>query len=123
MENLNKIVNKRTRLIVKDGNCHIALPVSDIVLFESRERSLRIIDKLSNQYCLNKSLAEMQEELDPGMFFRANRQQIININYIKCFSVFEKVKLSVSLTLIHLNIPVIISQETAPLFKKWLCEG
>jgi DNA-binding LytR/AlgR family response regulator len=114
---------KKTRVIVKNGSCHFALCVCDIVLFESQERTICITDKLANQYTLNKSLSEIQEELDEKMFFRANRQQIINVHYIRCFRVFEKVKLSVELSLIRPNNPVIISQETAPLFKKWLCES
>jgi DNA-binding LytR/AlgR family response regulator len=119
-KDLNK---KKTRVIVKNGSCHFALCVCDIVLFESHERTIFVTDKFSNRYSLNKSLSEIQEDLDEKMFFRANRQQIINVNYIRCFRVFEKVKLSVELSIIQPNNPVIISQETAPLFKKWLCES
>jgi len=119
----NALRKKRTRVIVKNGSCHFALCVADIVLFESHERTICVTDKFSNQYNLSKSLSEIQEELDEKIFFRANRQQIINVNFIRCFRVFEKVKLSVELSLTQPNIPVIISQETAPLFKKWLCES
>ena len=113
----------KTRLILKSGNENIAMCVADIALFDTRERTIFVIDKYSNEFPLYKSLSEIQEDLDPEIFFRANRQQIININYIKGFKTFEKVKILVQLNLIHLHIPVIISQETAPLFKKWLCES
>ena len=114
---------KKTRLILKSGNENIAICVADIVLFDTRDRTVFAIDKYSNKYPLHKNLCEVYEDLDPNIFFRANRQQVVNINYIKGFKVFEKVKLSVHLTLIHLPIQIIISQETAPFFKKWLCES
>jgi DNA-binding LytR/AlgR family response regulator len=116
-------IKKKTRLILKSGNENIAVCVADIVVFDTRDRTVFVIDKYSNKYPIHKNLCEVYEDLDESVFFRANRQQIININYIKGFRVFEKVKLSVQLTLIHLPIQIIISQETAPLFKKWLCES
>jgi len=121
----NKILErkKKTRLILKQGNENIALTVADIALFDTRLRSVFVIDKCSKEYQLNKSLSEIQECLDENIFFRANRQQLININYIRCFKTHEKVKLIVELNLVHVHIPIIISQETAPLFKKWLTES
>jgi len=57
------------------------------------------------------------------MFFRANRQYIVNINYVKGFKAYEKVKLLVELTIPELNHCIIISQETAPAFRKWMYEA
>lgn len=117
------IKKKKTRLIVKRGPENIALHVMDIALLHSKERTVSIIDKFSREYYFHKSLSEVQEELDETIFFRANRQQILNINFIKGFRAYENVKLSVELTLPDINTIIIISQETAPLFKKWLSES
>ncbi|MBS1576922.1 MAG: LytTR family transcriptional regulator, partial [Bacteroidetes bacterium] len=62
-------------------------------------------------------------ELDDSMFFRANRQYIVNINFVKGFKAYEKVKLLVDLTLQEINHCIIISQETAPAFRKWMYEA
>ena len=121
METTNK--KKKTRLIVKSGGENIALCVMDIALIYTVERTVGIIDKFSTPYFLNKSLSEMQQELDENCFFRANRQQMININFIKGFRAFENVKLQIELTLTGRYPDIIISKETAPLFKKWLVES
>ena len=48
---------------------------------------------------------------------------IININFVKGFKAYEKVKLVVDLTLPEINHSIIISQETAPAFRKWMYEA
>lgn len=117
------IKKKKTRLIVKSDCENIALSIVDIALVYTVERSVCIMDKFSKSYFLNKSLSEMQQELDDNCFFRANRQQMININFVKGFRAFENVKLQIELTLSGQYPGIIISKETAPLFKKWLVES
>lgn len=68
-----------------------------------------------------KSLAEMQEELDSKLFFRANRKFIVNANYISTFKSIESSKILMALT-VPLNEQIIISQENASVFKKWISE-
>jgi two-component system response regulator LytT len=63
----------------------------------------------------------MEEELDPKAFFRANRKFILSANYITNFKPIENSKILVTLE-IPLNEPLIISQENAPVFKKWISE-
>jgi DNA-binding LytR/AlgR family response regulator len=65
------------------------------------------------------SLDELEELLDPAVFFRANRQHIIHINQVKDFKQLANGKLTV-----HINpgsLPEIeISREKAALFKSWI---
>lgn len=114
---------KKNRLIVKHGAENIALCVADIALLYTQERNVCVIDKFAKRYSLNRNLSEVQEELDEQIFFRANRQHILNINFVRGFRVHETVKLKVDLTLDCLEPTIIISQEVAPYFKKWLCES
>jgi DNA-binding LytR/AlgR family response regulator len=81
------------------------------------------VDKWNKKYIADKNLGELEEDLDNTIFFRANRQYIVNINYIKGFKSYEKVKLQVDLNLPELNYCIIISQETAPAFRKWMLEA
>jgi DNA-binding LytR/AlgR family response regulator len=121
METLTQ--NKKTRIIVRKGAECIALCVKNISLIYTKEKSLILVDHLAQEYVLNGTLSELQADLDQRLFFRANRQQIININFIKGFRACENVRLLVELTVPNLHVNIIISQETAPLFKKWLCES
>jgi DNA-binding LytR/AlgR family response regulator len=71
----------------------------------------------------DQNLCELELELDSQRFFRANRQYIISIEYIRGFRSFEKVKLQVDLGGAELNHSIVVSQETAPAFRKWVYEA
>jgi len=124
INNLVQYVNRRrTRLIVKKGLENISLRLEDIVLFYTENKMVYVVDKFSKKYIVDKNLGELEEELDNTIFFRANRQYIININFIKGFKSYEKVKLQLDLVNPELNYSIIISQETAPAFRKWMHEA
>ncbi len=111
---------KRARLIVKKGIENISLPLEEIVLIYTQDKIVYVIDMLSKKYISDKTLSELEEELDNRIFFRANRQYIVSINYIRSFKSFEKVKLLLGLVIPEINHSIIISQETAPVFKQWM---
>ncbi len=114
---------KRARLIVKTGMENIALPLEDIVLIYTCEKQVYVTDKLSKEYLCDKTLSDLEEELDNRIFFRANRQYIVSINYIRSFKSFGRVKLLLGIVVPEINHSVIISQETAPIFKRWMREA
>jgi len=64
------------------------------------------------------TLEEIEELLDPGKFYRANRQFIVNIEAIQSVMPHENQKLSLTLRP-PLKMEVDISREKAPAFKKW----
>ncbi|HET9824598.1 MAG TPA: LytTR family DNA-binding domain-containing protein [Chitinophagaceae bacterium] len=125
IDNLVNYVNtrKKTRLIVKKGLENISLRLDDIVLFFTENKIVYVVDRWCKKYLVDRNLGELEEDLDDAIFFRANRQYIININYIKGFKSYEKVKLQVDLIVPELNYCIIISQETAPAFRKWMHEA
>jgi len=111
---------KKKRIIVKKGLENISLRLEEVALFSADNKIVYAIDRGGKKYLTDKSLSELEEELDPSIFFRANRQYIININFVRGFKSYEKVKLVVELTLPELNYPVIISQKMAPQFREWM---
>ena len=78
-----------------------------------------LVTKEGRKYLVNKTLKELEEELDPKKFYRANRKYIVHINSIKSYRASEKVKILVELTL---PVPeeIIVSQESAIDFRKWI---
>jgi two-component system, LytTR family, response regulator len=75
-------LNAMDRVFVRDGEKCWLLPVSDIVLIESDGNYSRV------KFCdhspmLPRSLSSLEERLDPSVFFRANRSQLINLQRIK----------------------------------------
>ena len=93
--NLERFINarKKTRLLVKRGMENIAVLLEDIVLIYTQNKLVYVMDRFSKKYVSDKTLTELEEELDHTTFFRVNRQYIININYVKSFKSHEKVKL------------------------------
>lgn len=118
---IHSITQERVpRIMVKKGLEFVPLRLADVVLFYTENKIVFVLDKDGGKYLSDKTLGELEDELDPRLFFRANRQYIINFNFIKSYKVFEKLKLQVNLTLASIKRPIIISQETAPQFKRWV---
>jgi len=111
---------KRTRLIVKCGLENISLLLENIALLYTVDKLVYVVDRNSKKYLSDKTLTELEEELDGNTFFRANRQYIINIGFVKSFKPFEKVKLLVDISISDISHSIIISQESAPKFRKWM---
>ncbi|HVG40017.1 MAG TPA: LytTR family DNA-binding domain-containing protein [Chitinophagaceae bacterium] len=116
-------VKKKTRLVVKRGLDHIFLHLDDVVLFYTENKVVFVVDKNGKKYLVDKNLGDLEMELDETIFFRANRQYLVNINYIKGYKTYERVKLQADLTINNTDHCIVISQETAPHFKKWLYEA
>jgi DNA-binding LytR/AlgR family response regulator len=112
--------HKKKRMIVKKGMENISLRLEDVVLFYTENKIVYVIDRWGKKYLADKNLSEMEEDLDNNIFFRANRQYIININFVRGFKSYEKVKLMVDLTLPEINHAIIVSQEMAPQFREWM---
>lgn len=119
---LTQYINKREkkRMLVKKGTESILLLLNDIVLFQLEGRQVYAIDRLGQSYMVDKNLSELETELDERNFFRANRQYILNINFIRGFGSFEKVKLKVELILPEIAPFIIVSQEMAAQFRTWM---
>jgi len=79
-----KLIGNRyaQRVFLREGDrCWIA-PVNKIRVFESEGNYTRVHFG-ENRVMINKSLAVLEARLDPGIFFRASRSQIVNLQQIK----------------------------------------
>ena len=70
------------KIFIKNGEKCYFIPLTDIRYIESLENYARLYFK-GNQAMIKKSLNSIEEKLDSKVFFRINRSQIININFIK----------------------------------------
>lgn len=114
---------RKTRLLVQKGIENILLRMEDIILFYTENKITYVIDRFEKKYLSDYSLTDLEKELDEASFFRANRQYIINVDYVKCFRACDKVKIKVEMNLHVLSHCIIVSQETAPAFRKWINEA
>ena len=112
----------KTRIIVKKGTEFQAIKMDEIVYFFSEHKVVFVVDKDNRKYlCETPTLSELEEILDNKKFYRANRKYIISANYLLRYKSVDKSKLSLELTL-PLHEEIIVSQENAATFKKWISE-
>jgi len=85
------------KIFIKDGEkCHF-IPLSEIHFIESLDNYARLY--FGNQKAMIKrSLNLLEEKLDATIFFRINRSQIINTQYIKEIHPYFNNKLQITLT-------------------------
>ena len=110
----------KSRLILKKGLKNMLVRTEDLALFYTESKIVFAIDKDNNKYICDQNLSELEELLDDSIFFRANRQSLINIDFIKAFQPFQRVKLQVDVSIAESNYSIIISQVTVGEFKYWL---
>lgn len=109
----------RSRFLIPYRDEFKTILADDIQYFssESRITRARLID--NNEIILPQTLDELEKQLDPKLFFRANRQYIVHINSIaRIFNYFNS-KLKIVLKGDE-NTEIIISREKAPQIKTWL---
>ncbi len=70
------------QIFIKDGEKCWLVKIQDIIMFEIVGNYTRVFFD-NNKPLIYKSLAQIEEKLPKDLFFRANRQQIININKVK----------------------------------------
>jgi two-component system LytT family response regulator len=70
------------RLFLRDGDRCWFVPLREVKLFTAEGNYVRLFwDKVHP--LLGRPLSSLEPRLDPKRFFRANRQQIINLEYIE----------------------------------------
>lgn len=109
----------KERFIINSNNKWVPIETKDIAVFFK--------DNLNYIYTFNgekliydfSALEDIEEVLDPQLFFRANRQAIIHINSVQSVKPHGNQKLMVQIKS-PLKLEIDISREKAPLFKKWM---
>ena len=96
------------------------IPVSsdDIAFIYSQNKKAEIICFNKRDYMMDTSLDDFLKQLDPDLFFRANRQFIISHKAITDMSTWFDGKLAVNLSL-PTPERIIVSRARAGEFKKW----
>jgi len=78
-------LGRKQRIFVRDGERCWFVAVEDIVLIESEGNYARL-HFANHQPVLPRSLNAIGERLDPALFFRANRRQILNLEHIQAIA-------------------------------------
>lgn len=124
--NLAKLLNSlqqphqfKQRFVIRLGEHMITVETTDIAYFCTENKVNFIYTKHGKRYPGDYTLDQIEELVDPKLFFRINRQFVIS--YASIAEMFTYTK---SRVLIKLNPPTkldtIVSTERATAFKSWL---
>ena len=103
------------KIFIKDGEkCHF-IPLSEIHFIESLENYARLYFG-DQKAMIKRSLNLLEEKLDATIFFRINRSQIINTQYIKEIHPYFNNKLQITLTT---GETLEVSSRQSVKFKNW----
>jgi len=111
--------NVKTRFIVKTGQVIKTIKANDVAYFIAEEGVVLLVNFNGNRFVLNYTLDQLETQLDPKAFFRANRQLVVNIEAVKEVMPYFKGRL-----LLYIEPSPkedqIISRGKAAAFKNWL---
>lgn len=110
------LLNENSQIFIKDGEKCWLVKVTDIQLCEIVGNYTRVYFN-GNRPLIYKSLNQVEERLPQQIFFRANRQQIINLQYIQSVDNALSGKLA---ALMQNGTEVEISRRQSVLFKDML---
>jgi DNA-binding LytR/AlgR family response regulator len=106
-------------IIVNVGEKLIPIAIDDISLFHLENEVIRIYSSDNKKYYIFKRMDEIESILDDNIFFRINRQMIINRKSIKEIEPFFNRKVIVK-TNIPLSEKAIVSRLKVKPFLSWL---
>lgn len=109
----------KTRFLVKQGDKMISVQTEYIAFFQTRHGVVHLVTEDNKRFLMDQSLDELQNQLDPRVFYRANRQFVINYQAIATVHRYHKGKLLID-SRPNAAEGIIVSAEKASDFKAWL---
>lgn len=110
----------RTRFLLPYRDGYKSLQISDISYFYSKLKITRAKLHNGTEEIIPLTMEELEEQLNPKDFFRANRQFIIHVDAIEQIHNYFNGKLKIDLKKSPEDMELIVSREKASLLKAWL---
>ena len=107
-------------LIARSGKDYIPLKTGDIAIVKSFEKRACVIDKNGTEFRNEFNLRQLEKKLGSQSFFRANRQTIVNINFIRSFKTVQRKGIELEIQFSNKTEIVHISPERIRVFNKWM---
>lgn len=109
----------RERFVIRYGEHIKTVETKDAAYFYTESRANFLVTNDAKRYVIDFNLDQLEQMLNPAVFFRINRQFIISIH-----SIDEMVSWTKARVLVRLKPPskheTIVSTERSAEFKKWL---
>ena len=109
----------KERFIIKIGEHLKSVPVADILFFFSREKASYAVVKEQRNYLLDYTMDQLEDLIDPFLFFRINRSYLIHVDAIEDIISYSNSRLRLILKNSD-DSDIIVSRERVKKFKSWL---
>ncbi|MCT4222939.1 response regulator transcription factor [Elizabethkingia anophelis] len=111
--------NYRTRFLLSYRDGFKTVMVSDVLYFYSEQKITKARLTDGTDEIIPHTMDELEQQLDPKLFFRANRQFIICINAVEHVYNYFNNKLKLTMRK-NTDVEIIVSRDKAPLLKNWM---
>jgi len=109
----------KSTLLINHREKIIPVQVKDVAYFCLDNTVVRICTIQNQQYFMTASMDELERTIDPGLFYRANRQYLINRHGVSNVERFFSRKLAIKMTM-ETPDAIIVSKTKAVEFLQWL---
>jgi DNA-binding LytR/AlgR family response regulator len=110
--------NYKNRFMVRTGEHIHSIPAADILLFYAEDRNVFLLADNRKKYIIDYKMEELEDILDPALFFRVNRTFIVCINSIRDVIVYSNSRLLIRLQS-DFDKEIVVSRERVQEFKDW----
>lgn len=124
-ENIQKLLLElnfskyKERLLIKRGQQLSYLKTKSTAYCFADGKLCYAVDFNGNKYLLENNLSDLEEQLQPNIFFRINRHLLINIEAVKKVHVWLGGRLKLEI-MPATNVETVVSRERVNGFKEWL---
>jgi DNA-binding LytR/AlgR family response regulator len=121
LEQALQLLQKKTyknRFMVRTGEHIHSIPATDIILFYAEDRNVFLLADKRKKYIIDYKMEELEDILDPALFFRVNRTFIVSINSIRDVIVYSNSRLLIRLQC-DFDKEIVVSRERVQEFKDW----
>lgn len=115
----NKEKEYKRRIMIRYGEVIKTVEIDDVAYFYTEEKINFLRTKGNISYPIDFNLDELENMIDPKIFFRINRQFIVNFQAIAKMVSFSKSRVKITLNP-SCEIETIVSTERSGNFKHWL---
>lgn len=109
----------KKRFLVKRGSDYVSIKAGDIAYFYATHKLVCLVDSKNQKFILDQSLADIEKQVDPSLFYRVNRKYLVHSGAIRRIKAYPKSKLLLELEP-AVEEEIIISQEAVAEFKEWM---
>ncbi len=108
------------RYLIRYGEQVRTVNSDEIAYIYTTHKAIFLVLFTGKEYPMDKTMDNLEKELDPKKFFRINRQFIVNLKSIGNMHVVSKSRVQIDLNPPYKEDDVIVSTEKSPHFKEWL---